>query len=48
MTESVKKQSSGLFAGQQLGLQGAIYSADDEVDLWQKLREQMGRPHQNL
>lgn len=43
MTESVKEQSASLLAvGQQLGLQGAIYSSGDEADLWQKLREQMG------
>lgn len=42
MTESVKQQSAALLeVGQQLGLQGAIYSAGDEVNLWQKLREQM-------
>ncbi len=43
MTESVKEQSSRLLeVGQQLGLQGILYSAGDESDLWQKLREQMG------
>ncbi len=40
LTESDKKQSAGLLqVGQQLGIQAAIYSADDEADLWQKLRE---------
>lgn len=43
MTESVKEQSTRLLeVGQQLGLQGILYSAGDESDLWQKLREQMG------
>lgn len=43
MKESVEKQLAGLLeVGQQLGLQGAIYSAGDEAELWQKLREQMG------
>jgi glycolate oxidase FAD binding subunit len=27
--------------GQQLGLQGAIYSAGDEANLWQKLQQQI-------
>lgn len=40
--ESVKQQSTTLLQlGQQLGLQGAIYAAGDEADLWQKIREQM-------
>ncbi len=43
MTESVKEQSNRLMeVGQRLGLQGDLYSAGDESDLWQKLREQMG------
>lgn len=42
LTESVKKQSAGLLeVGRQLGLEGAIYSAGDEADLWQKLQKQM-------
>lgn len=42
ITESVKQQSTALLqVGQQLGLQGAIYLADDEDRLWQKLREQI-------
>jgi glycolate oxidase FAD binding subunit len=45
VTESVKQQSAGLLeVGQQLGLQGAIYSAGDEAHLWQTLREEMGAP----
>ncbi len=42
MTESVKQQSARLLElGQQLGLQGVIYSATDQAELWQKLQEQM-------
>jgi glycolate oxidase FAD binding subunit len=42
IVESVKEQSNRLLSvGEKLGLQGAIYSAADEADLWQKLREQM-------
>ncbi len=42
MTESVKEQSTRLMdVGQKLGLKGGLYSADDEADLWQKLRLQM-------
>ena len=42
LPESVKEQSNRLLAvGQQLGLQGAVYSAGDEAELWQKLREKM-------
>lgn len=38
--ESVKQQSASLLQlGQQLGLQGAIYSVSDEADLWQKLQQ---------
>lgn len=38
--ESVKEQSTRLLeVGQQLGLQGVIFSADDEAELWQKLPE---------
>ncbi len=40
--ESVKQQSAALLqVGQQLGLQGAVYSAGDEADLWQKLQQQI-------
>lgn len=43
--ESVEQQSTTLLQlGQQLGLQGAIYTAGDEADLWQKIREQMTSP----
>lgn len=43
IAESVKQQSAGLLElGLQLGLQGAIYEAGDEINLWQKLPEQMG------
>ncbi len=42
IVESVKEQSNRLLSvGEKLGLQGAIYSATDEANLWQKLREQM-------
>ncbi|GAX42717.1 glycolate oxidase subunit GlcE [Tolypothrix sp. NIES-4075] len=42
IVESVKEQSNRLLeVGEKLGLQGRIYSATDEADLWQKLREQM-------
>ncbi len=42
IVESVKEQSNRLLeVGEKLGLQGTIYSAADEVDLWQKLREQV-------
>ncbi len=42
MTESVKEQSTRLIdVGEKLGLKGGLYSADDEADLWQKLRSQM-------
>ncbi len=42
LSESVKEQSTRLFeVGQKLGLQSTIYSPTDEVDLWQKLPEQM-------
>ncbi len=42
IVESVKEQSDRLLqVGQQLGLQGAVYSAVDEADLWQGLRESM-------
>jgi glycolate oxidase FAD binding subunit len=42
IVESVKEQSNRLLeVGEKLGLQGAIYSATDEANLWQKLREQM-------
>ncbi len=42
IVESVNEQSNRLLeVGEKLGLQGTIYSATDEADLWQKLREQM-------
>ena len=42
IAESVKEQSNRLLeVGAQLGLQGTIYSAADEADLWRILREQM-------
>ena len=42
IVESVKEQSNRLLeVGEKLGLQGVIYSATDEADLWQKLREQI-------
>jgi glycolate oxidase FAD binding subunit len=42
IVESVKEQSNRLLeVGEKLGLQGTIYSATDEADLWQKLREQI-------
>jgi glycolate oxidase FAD binding subunit len=43
IAQSVEEQSNRLLAvGAQLGLQGTIYSAADEADLWCRLREQMG------
>jgi glycolate oxidase FAD binding subunit len=42
IVESVKEQSNRLLSvGEKLGLQGTIYSAADEADLWQKLEEQI-------
>jgi glycolate oxidase FAD binding subunit len=42
ISESVKEQSNRLLAvGEKLGLDGAIYSAADEADLWQRLPEQI-------
>lgn len=42
IVESVKEQSNRLLeVGEKLGLEATIYSAADEVDLWQKLREQI-------
>lgn len=42
MTESVEEQSTRILAvGQQLGLQGVLYSASDEAELWQKLEEKI-------
>jgi len=39
MAESVKEQSTRVLeVGQELGLQGVLYSASDETDLWEKLR----------
>ncbi|MBV8885725.1 MAG: FAD-binding oxidoreductase [Chroococcidiopsidaceae cyanobacterium CP_BM_RX_35] len=41
--ESVVEQSAQILAiGQHLGLQGTFYSDGNEVNLWQKLREQIG------
>ncbi|WP_016949183.1 FAD-binding oxidoreductase [Anabaena sp. PCC 7108] len=40
ISESVKEQSNRILAiGQQLGLHGAIYSAENEATLWQRLPE---------
>lgn len=42
ISESVKEQANRLLqVGQQLGLDGAIYSAADEANLWQRLAEQI-------
>ncbi len=42
IAESVKEQSDRfLELGQQLGLNGVIYSAADEASLWQRLQEQI-------
>ena len=42
IAESVKEQSTRLLElGEQLGLAGKIYAADDEADLWRLLREQI-------
>lgn len=42
IAESVKEQSNRVLdVGKQLGLEGTIYSAVDEADLWERLREQM-------
>lgn len=42
ISESVKEQANRLLqVGQQLGLDGAIYSAGDEANLWQRLAEQI-------
>ncbi|MEA5617018.1 FAD-binding oxidoreductase [Cronbergia sp. UHCC 0137] len=42
ISESVEEQSKRLLAvGQQLGLNGVIYSAENEADLWQRLPEQI-------
>lgn len=42
IAESVKEQSNRLLeVGQQFGLDGAIYSAIDEADLWRRLGEQI-------
>ncbi len=46
IVESVKEQSNRLLeVGEKLGLQGTIYFATDETNLWQKLQEQM---HSNV
>ncbi|MEC4816308.1 MAG: FAD-binding oxidoreductase [Scytonema sp. PMC 1069.18] len=42
IAESVKEQSTRLLeVGDKLGLQGAVYSAESEADLWERLRKQM-------
>jgi len=42
IVESVNEQSNRLLeVGEKLGLEGTIYSATDEADLWQKLQEQI-------
>ncbi|AFZ26519.1 FAD/FMN-dependent dehydrogenase [Cylindrospermum stagnale PCC 7417] len=42
ISESVKEQSNRLLqVGQQLGLNGAIYAAGDEANLWQRLQQRM-------
>lgn len=42
ISESVKEQANRLLeVGQQLGLDGKIYLAEDEANLWQRLPEQM-------
>lgn len=48
VTDSVKEQSSRLLeVGQQLGLQGSLYTDANEANLWQSLQEQIWTaPHQ--
>jgi glycolate oxidase FAD binding subunit len=48
VTDSVKEQSSRLLeVGQQLGLQGTLYTDANEANLWQSLQEQIWTaPHQ--
>ncbi|MBD2208170.1 FAD-binding oxidoreductase [Calothrix sp. FACHB-1219] len=42
ISESVNEQANRLWeVGQQLGLKGIIYPAEDEANLWQRLPEQM-------
>ncbi|MDF5725731.1 MAG: FAD-binding oxidoreductase [Rhizonema sp. PD37] len=42
IAESVKEQSTRLLElGEQLGIAGKIYAAEDEADLWRLLREQI-------
>ncbi|MBD2385145.1 FAD-binding oxidoreductase [Cylindrospermum sp. FACHB-282] len=42
ISESVKEQSNRLLeVGQKLGLNGTIYAAEDEANLWQRLQERM-------
>lgn len=49
ISESVKEQSQQLLqVGQQLGLEGAIYAAGDEANLWQRLPEQIHFSATNL
>ncbi|AFZ32732.1 FAD linked oxidase domain protein [Gloeocapsa sp. PCC 7428] len=44
LSASVKQQAASLLElGQQLNLQGAVYT-DDEAELWQKLQQQMRSP----
>jgi glycolate oxidase FAD binding subunit len=48
VTDSVKEQSSRLLeVGQQLGLQGTLYTDANEANLWQSLQEQIWTaPHE--
>lgn len=40
--ESVKQQSARILeVGQQLGLQGVVYTATDEAEIWQKIKQQI-------
>ncbi|MBW4612736.1 MAG: FAD-binding oxidoreductase [Desmonostoc vinosum HA7617-LM4] len=42
IVESVKEQSNRLLeVGEKLGLEGAIYTGEDEADLWQRLQQRM-------
>lgn len=48
ISESVKEQSHQVLKlGENLGLQGAIFSGADEESLWQRLREQIHHPATN-
>jgi glycolate oxidase FAD binding subunit len=45
VSESVKEQSKRLLAiGEKLGLNGVIYAENHEIDLWQRLPEQIHSP----